>query len=244
MATLAAGADRQDYVSDQTWFTRLAWVLAVIIVFGFAQHAALGRVDYATVPVWVHMHGIVMLGWLALFVNQNRLAGSGNLPLHRRMGWAGAFLVCLIVGITCFSGVMAVGLHRQPPFFTPPYFLALAQIDALAFAGLVFAGISNRGDTQTHRRLISGASVVILEPAFGRLLPMPIIGGTTGEWLIMVIQLGIVAAMALHDRKVMGRIHPATFSVAVVVALAHVLVGLAAQSGPVIRLAGKIAGTV
>ena len=242
MATLASGTDRQGYSSDQTWFTRLAWVLSAIIVFGFAQHAALGRVDYAVVPVWVHLHGVLMLAWLALFVNQNRLAGSGNLATHRRMGWLGGFLVCAIVGITCFSGVMAIALNRQPPFFTPPYFLALVMVGALAFGGLVFAGITNRRDTQTHRRLLMGATILILEPAFGRLLPMPILGAGLGETLIMAIQLGFIAAIALHDRKLLGRVHPATVSIAVVTVVAHLVVTLAAQSGPVIALAARIAG--
>lgn len=242
MATLAAGAEDRSFLSDQTWFTRLAWILAGIIVFGFAQHAALGRVDYATVPLWVHAHGVIMLAWLALFVGQNRLAGSGNFALHRRMGWLGAFLVCAIVGITCFSGVMAIALNRQPPFFTPPYFLALVLVGALAFGGLVFAGITNRQDTQMHRRLMIGATILILEPAFGRLLPMPILGAGPGEMLIMAIQLGFIGALALHDRKLLGRVHPATVSVAVVTVVVHLVVTLAAQSGPVIALAARIAG--
>jgi len=240
MATLNAAP--ASYRADQGFFVRLAWILAAVIVIGFAQNAALGRVDIPAIPPWVHLHGVLMLCWLGLLVTQSRLAASGSLALHRRLGWAGAFLVCGIVGVACFTGVMSLALHRFPPFFTPSYFLALTMVDTLAFGGLVFAGISNRRDTDTHRRLMLGGTIVILEPAFGRLLPAPLLGGEMTEWITMVIQLGFVAAIAVHDRRQSGRVHPATLSVGLVVALAHVVVTLAARSPTVIALAARITG--
>ena len=242
MATVAAAPASSSYATSQPFFVRLAWILSAIIVIGFAQNAALGRVDIPAIPVWVHLHGLLMLAWLALFITQNRLAASGNLALHRRLGWVGAFLVCAIVGVACFTGVMSLALHRFPPFFSAPYFLALTLVDTLAFGGLVLAGVTNRRETETHRRLIMGGTIVILEPAFGRLLPTPLIGGELTEWIIMLIQLGVVGLIARNDRKTLGRVHPATFSVAVVIALSHVVVSLAAKSGPVIALAHRIAG--
>ena len=241
MASLAGSAP-QSYRADQGFFVRLAWVLAAVIVVGFVQNAALGRVNIPAVPVWVHLHGLLMLAWLALLITQNRLAASGSLVLHRRLGWAGAFLVCAIVGLTCFAGVMSLALHRFPPFFTPSYFLSLVLADTLGFAGLVFAGISNRRDTEAHRRLMLGGTIVILEPAFGRLLPAPLLGGELTEWIAMALQLGFVAAIALHDGRTLGRIHPATVSVGLVVALAHVVVTLAARSPAVIALAARMTG--
>lgn len=245
MATLAPNAaivpGPNDYAADQSFFIKLAIVIAAITLTGFVLNAALGRVDIPTLPVWIHLHAVVMVSWLALFITQNRLAASGNLKLHRRLGWAGAFLVCAIVGLTSFTGVMAVVLHTQPPFFSPPYFLALIQIEAVAFAGMVYAAIVNRRDTQTHRRLMFGATIILSDPGISRILPMPLLG-PWGPWLSMTVQLCFVAAMAVHDRKTLGRVHPATFSAGLVVVLGHVLVTLAAQSGPVIALAARIGG--
>ena len=62
------------------------------------------------------------------------------------------------------------------------------------------------------------------------------------EWIAMVIQLGFVLAIARHDRRTLGRVHPATVSVGIVVALAHVTVTLVARSPSVIALAGRMAG--
>lgn len=245
MATLAQTpgtvSAANDYAADQSFFVRLAIIIAAITLGGFILNAAMGRVDIPAIPVWIHLHAIAMTAWLALFVTQNRLAASGNLKLHRRLGWAGAFLVCAIAGLTCFSGVMAVALHRLPPFFTPPYFLALTQVEALGFAGMVYAGIVNRRDTQTHRRLMFGATIIAADPGISRILPMPLLG-PWGPWLAMAVQLCFIAAMVLHDRKTLGRVHPATFSAGLVVVLTHVVVTLAAQSGPVIALAARIGG--
>ncbi|MDE2621478.1 MAG: adenylate cyclase, partial [Sphingomonadales bacterium] len=229
MATIAAAPASASYSASQPFYVRLAWILSAVIVIGFAQNAALGRVDIPAVPVWVHLHGLLMLAWLGLFITQNRLVASGNLALHRKLGLIGAFLVCAIVGLTCFAGVMSLALHRFPPFFTAPFFLALTLTGAIAFGGLVLAGVTNRRDTETHRRLIMGGTIVILEPAFGRILPSPLIGGELTEWIIMAIQLGVVGVIARNDRRTLGRVHAATFSVAVVIALTHVLVSLASR---------------
>ena len=127
MATLAVGPGAGSYSVDQSFFVKLAIALAGLTVTGFILNAAMGRVDISAIPVWIHLHAVAMLAWLALFIAQNRLAASGNIALHRKLGWAGAFLVCAIVGLTCFSGVMAVAMGRQPPFFSPPFFLALVE---------------------------------------------------------------------------------------------------------------------
>jgi len=242
MATLAQGAGAQPVLAGQSFFVKLAWILSAVIVFAFAQNAALGRVDIPRVPVWVHLHGLAMLVWLGLFVNQNRLAAAGNFALHRKLGRVSAFVVCLIVGLTSFAGVRAVALHRQPPFFEPAFFLMLTQLGAVCFGGLVLAGIANRRDTETHRRLMAGATIVLTDAALGRLVPFPLLGGERGEWLTTALMLGIVALIARHDRRTLGRIHPATVWVGMVILLAHVVISLAAKAPPVVALAARIAG--
>lgn len=217
------------YASNQQFFVGLAWLCAAIIVIGFVQNAALGRVDIPLVPRRVHLHGVLMLGWLGLLITQNRLALKGNLTLHRQLGWLGAGLVGAIVLLSGLASVLALVEHRFPPFFTPAYFLALGAGEAGSFAGLVLAGIALRRDTESHRRLISGSTLVLLEPALGRLLPMPLIGGEVGQWVILLIQLGFVAFIAREDRRSLGRVQPATQAVGAVLVLTHGLVSLGSR---------------
>lgn len=229
------------YSRDQRFFTRMAAGMAAFIVFGFAQWALRGFVVPTMVPIWVHLHGLAMLSWLGLLVTQNVLVGAGNIALHRKLGWLGLALVLVIAGLGMFTGRMAVELHRVPPFFTNPYFLALTHVEAVAFALVVGAGIAMRRQTQWHRRLMLGATVLVMEPAFGRLLPAPLLGPNLTAALEVVLQLAVVALIARHDLRETRRIHPATRVAALAVVLVAVLVHALSIFPPFVSLAEGIA---
>lgn len=240
MATAAINT-AYPYSRDQRFFTRMAIGMTAFIVFGFAQWALRGFVSPSTVPIWVHLHGVAMLSWLGLFVTQNLLAGGQNLALHRKLGWISFALVLIIAGLGMFTGRMAVELHRVPPFFTNAFFLALTHIEATAFAVMVGAGIAMRKHTQWHRRLMFGATIMVMEPAFGRLIPAPILGPVLTPIIEMALQLGVVAIVARHDLKQTGTLHPATRIVALaVVTVTAVVMGLSVFP-PFVSLAEGIA---
>src|SRR5262245_33277588 len=113
MATLAQ-AERQ----DQSFWQKMTLGLALFIVFGFAQFAARGMVNYAMVPAYVHLHAVVMVTWLALMVVQPTLIQRDNAALHRKLGWAGAALAAGIVVLCSFVGIKIVQAGMQPFFFT------------------------------------------------------------------------------------------------------------------------------
>lgn len=224
MVTLASSATR-----EKPFFLRMIVGIAAIIVIGFLQFAARGYANYGTAPLWVHLHGLVMVSWLALLIVQSSLVQRGSLMQHRQLGVLGLALAAGLVILGSFTGLRAIALHRVPPFFTDAYFLALTQLGLAAFAGLIIAAVANRRRAEWHRRLMLGAVILLMEPALGRILPMPLLGGW-GEWLIMVIQLGALALVARHDRRRFIAVHPATLVGALVVVVTHVLVTLAAMT--------------
>lgn len=242
MATLAPAGLRpaERYRADQAFFLRMAIGVCLFIVFGFAQWTARGFVNVGAVPIWVHLHGAVMIAWLALFVAQNALANSGNLALHRRLGWAGLVLALLIAPLAILTGQMAVTLGRVPPIFEDSYFLALTHIEGVVFSATVVAAIAMRRQTEWHRRLILAALVVIMEPALGRILPVPLLGAWS-EWTIMALQLATLGIAMRHDRKFAGRVHPALWCGAAIVAATHVAIVLAAQAPAVAAYAQGLA---
>lgn len=240
MAT-AAQSTNYPYTRDQDFFAKMAIGIAALIVFGFAQWALRGFVVPSTVPIWVHVHGIAMLSWLGVFITQNMLAGSGNLALHRKLGWTSLALVLFIAGIGMFTAAMAVTLHRVPPFFTNGYFLALSYVGVMAFVGTVGAAIALRRQTQWHRRLMLGATVVLMEPGLGRLLPMPLLGPTGGPLAEAILQLAVIALVARHDRRTIGRTHPATLWCAAIIVGSHLLISVLAAYAPFIALADRLA---
>jgi hypothetical protein len=234
------GPAQRGYLADQGFFVRYAVVLAVFILFGFAQFAMRGMSSFGGAPLIVHLHGGLMIGWLGIFIAQNMLVHKGELGLHRRLGRFSAILVAVIALTGVLTGYNAIAMGRQPPFFTPPYFLALTSVGPLFFAGMVYWAVSLRRQVQWHRRVMLGSMFVLLEPALGRLLPMPFIM-PWGEWLTLVVQLVFVWVLARHDRKVLGEVHSATKAVAALLVVSHVLFELIAVLPPVVSFAGAVA---
>jgi len=235
MATLASVESGR-----HAFFRRMAFWLALFILFGFLQFAARGLVDYRAVPVWFHLHGAAMTCWLGLLVVQSTLADSGSLALHRRLGWSSAALVPVIWALAIMAVTTALRVNFVPPFFTPAFFLALVTIESTMFVGMVGFAIVRRRQTDWHARLLLGATILLMEPALGRLLPMPLLG-PWGEWLAMVIQLGVVGLLVRHDRRELGDVHRATWIVAGAVVVAHVSTALAGMVPAVDAAARAIA---
>lgn len=236
MASTAGRAARAEL-----FWHRMAIGLAIFIVLGFLQFALRGFVDPVAAPFWVHVHGVAMLAWLGLLIVQPTLVSRYNLALHRKLGWAGAALAILITCLGVFTGVASLVLNRFPPFFTPPYFLALTAVESLVFGLMVWAAVRRRHTTAWHRRLMIGATIIILEPALGRILPMPLMIGWS-DIPIGLIQLGVVGIIALYDRRTLGRVHPATKAIAAIVIAVRVTIYLLSMTPPVVALAERLAG--
>jgi hypothetical protein len=236
-----AGAARRGFMADQAFFARYAIFIALFILFGFAQFSLRGFVDIRSMPPVIHAHAVVMVAWLGLFVVQNQLIHRGELAIHRKLGWVSTVVVAAVAVMGCTVGYVAVARHIVPPFFTAPYFLALTFISATSFAAVVAWAVSLRRRTEWHRRIMFGATFILLEPALGRLLPMPVLGGY-GESIALFVQLGFVAVLARHDRKVLGSVHPATFACAAILVAEHSAVSLVAMLPPVVSFASAVAG--
>src|SRR5512147_1245206 len=89
---------------DRRFATGVAVATALIVFVGFARTYYLKGVfgTPALSSGLVHLHGIVMTLWFALFVVQVRLIAAHRTDLHRRVGVVGAVLalLVLVVGIT------------------------------------------------------------------------------------------------------------------------------------------------
>lgn len=198
------------YRSDQGFFLAISLLLTGLTLAGFLQLAARGITNPVTAPPHVHIHALLLVGWLSLFCVQNWLAWRGKIALHRKLGWASLVLLTAIILANFYVTVAAIDAGRTG-VFTPDGFLALGTADTLCFACLGAWGIWQRRDTQWHRRLIFGAALMLAAPGFNRLLgELP---GILGIVLPFCTQLGFAAVLGWHDRRVLGRVHPATLIV-------------------------------
>lgn len=220
MATASLDArprgEPRNYRADQGFFLTLSVLLTVLTAAGFVQLAARGITDPVGAPLHVHVHALLLVGWLGLFCTQNWLAWHGRLALHRQLGRASLLLVAAIVLANYHITITAIEMGRTGAF-TPAGFLALGAADTLGFAGLFAWAILRRRDTQWHRRLIFGATLMLAAAGFNRLLgDLPIQLSVVAS---IGAQLAFVAAIGWHDRRTAGALHGATLVLALAVVL-------------------------
>ena len=105
-----------------------------------------------------------------------------------------------------------------PFFFQPLQFLVFDPIAVLTFGGLTAAAILLRRRTEWHRRLHFCGMAILLAPAFGRLLPMPLLQPWAWESAFAVTLLFPLTGAWLDARR-SGRVHPAwTWGIATMIA--------------------------
>jgi hypothetical protein len=205
MATIAA--PYAEPVRDDNFFLKMAVVMALTIVAGFSLQLAAGRSSFGSPPL-VHAHAIVFMGWWVIYLLQNVFVTRGTMALHRTLGWIAAGWMVLMVGLGCAVTIAMVRAGHVPFFFRPLQFLVFDPMTVFTFAGLTTAAIVMRRRTEWHRRLHYCGMSMLLGPAFGRLLPLPLLSPWSWEavfaaTLIFPI-IGIVA-----DKRRTGSAHPA-----------------------------------
>lgn len=207
MATLATHVAPPRANAEERFFMTSALVMAVTIVAGFSLNAALGRSSFGA-PLSVHVHALLFMGWLALYVVQNGLVATGNVAVHRRLGWVAAVWIPAMVAAALFVIVGLVRRGAVPFFFAPVSFLMMDTMILASFVGLAAAAIRLRRSTGWHRRLMFCAMAGLSAAGLGRLLPMPLLVPFAGESAVAAA-LVFPAWGMIADRRRDGRIHPA-----------------------------------
>ncbi len=192
---------------EERFFLRAAIVMTVTIVSAFALQRLMGRSTFAA-PIRVHIHAFFFMGWVAIYLLQNIFVASGRMTLHWRLGWIAAAWILPLIVMGCVVTVAMVREAHVPFFFRPLQFLVFDPVTVFTFAGLPIAAILMRRRTDCHRRLHFCAMTMLLTPAFGRLLPMPLLQPWAWE-AAFAAGLLFPAAGIWRDISKSGRIHPA-----------------------------------
>lgn len=223
---------RSRHRTDDRFFLIASAIMVAVIVAGFARLFLRGISTFAA-PWPVHLHALTFMGWVGFFMLQVSLACTGRVDLHRRLGWAGAILIPLLVAIGAITLCRMMRNAAVPPFWTYAYFFAMNMVALISFAVLTIAAIFWRNDTRWHRRLMfCGMAALVITPV-NRLLPDAI--------LVQYMSLISAAAILLFPLAGMGadwlrerRIHSAWLwglGVLTVAGLATEVVGRSSWAG-------------
>lgn len=191
--------------SDHRFYAGMAVFGIVLVVLGFwpSYFGPLIDSSYSGTVV-VKVHAIAFLAWMALFLTQALLVGSGRSKLHRRLGMYGVGLGVLMVvlGLAVSVGLvqrfLAEGLTNSVgggvAMASAPF------VDIIQFAILLSWAYLSRKNPPDHRRLMMLATVSILPAATARM------GYLLGPWS-MEILFGLMAGLILfQDWRNHGRI--------------------------------------
>lgn len=214
MATVASPAvDLQ--TRERRFYCRMALFLAALVFMGFAPSFYLRGIvpEYPrpnpTLPPFVILHGMLFTLWMLVFVAQTQLVAAGRRDLHMKLGATSMFLAVAMLPIMYLVGVWQVARNNVPPFTTPLDWTSLPLFAMPAFAFLVWQAWKRRREAQWHKRLMLGASmVVVLGPSFGRLPLAP--PSKVGFAIQMIATLLFFVPLIVWDRRTIGKVHPAT----------------------------------
>ncbi len=233
-------AQRNILASERRFFFGMAIAIALTVIVGFTLNAARMHWTYLELPAQVHWHAGAFLAWIILYVVQNWLIVRGSIKRHRQLGMLGAVIAASMVVLGIVTTVAAVEQHRVPPFFPPGVFLVLDVLGIIGFGILTAWAIALRKQAAWHKRLMLCGTILVMSPAIGRILPMPLLGKFAPLAVFASMAVYVIAGM-FFDLRLRGRIHPAYYWGGGVLVVTNVLVGPLGFSPPVLRLVEHLA---
>jgi hypothetical protein len=191
------------------FFVGVATAIAITVFAGFSRTYFL-KAHYGTpeLGLLLHVHGFVFTSWVLLFLAQTTLVAAHRTDLHRRLGGGGAVLAALLLIVGTTTAILRVKGGSAPiPGVPPLAFLAVPLFDMVVFAILIGAGLSLRGNPETHKRLMTLATISLMSAPIAR-LPFGLL--RAGPPAFFGLTDLFIVAMLVYDLVTRRRIHPAT----------------------------------
>lgn len=194
--------DRQRF--DRRLFLAAAIAFPLIVLAGFGRtYYVKGLFDAAPLPsMLVHVHGVLMTAWVALFGTQVWFISSRQVRLHQRLGYAGVGLAAIIIAVGFVTALRAAkyGAASTPPGIPPLAFLIVPVFDLLMFALLFGGAVYYRRRPAAHKRLMLLTAVNFVPPALAR-IPIPSLLALGPVWFFGVPTALAALCLVLDARR-------------------------------------------
>ena len=210
---MATGSAQSSAISarlrDRRFYLFITILAAALVFAGFARTFYLnGFFAKLHLPTLFVLHGVVFSSWLVVLVTQASLVSARKVHIHKKLGYAS---IAIVVAMFTLGWIMSVDAARRgftPPGGPPPLsFLAFQLFGLFAFVGLVAAAYLLRNRPETHKRLMVGATILLLTPAVARIFLI----FTTNAILpkTLGVQFGLFLACMAYDLFTRKRVHVA-----------------------------------
>ena len=205
MATTAATIPR--IKAPRRLYVGLAVLAALIAFIGFWPSyfgpLVAGSVDKTAI---IHLHAVVYVGWLAIFLTQAVLAATGRVASHIKLGRfaIGYGVLVIVVGLITAFARFAVRVRAGEVAAAQAQLLG-PLLDMLVFAPLFAAAIYYRRTPELHKRLMIVATTALLIAAVSR---MPFLGSPPDRLLLHLIWTAPILLAMAHDFWRQRRVHP------------------------------------
>ncbi len=206
------------------FFLTLAFWCAVLGLAGFGPSFVAYLQDRSTYPPIIHVHGAIMMAWLAAYATQAVFAMRSDMRMHKRIGrvammWA--IVVWLAMGV-----VTLLMLRRLDPavyqFMVQPLIVQVSIM--VLFPLFVLWGYLARRDAGWHKRMLTFATFVLVQAALDRLGMLP--NSPPPQFWDSALRLYILllAPLLFFDLMTLRRPHLATIVGGSILVAAHAVV--------------------
>ena len=190
------------------FYVVMALAFGLTVFAGFSRSYFL-KLHYGTpaLSVLLHVHGVVFSAWVLLFAAQTTLVAASRTDLHRRLGVAGAVLAGTVLILGTTTAILRVRGGSAPiPGVSGLAFLAVPLFDMVVFAILAGSGLALRRRLETHKRLMTLATIALMSAPLAR-IPWVFRAGPPAFFGLTDL---FIIAMLVYDLATRRRVHPAT----------------------------------
>lgn len=180
------------------------------IVLGFwpSYYGPLLRGDVEVHSWFYHVHGVVGLGWMLLFVAQALLARTKRTRTHMAVGEKGFLLAVAMslagVAMIAFFLFRIAAADGIPSVGNALWRSSSPVADIIQFSILIALGWKERKRHAFHKRYMLFATIAILPPGVGRMYWL------LGPWSLEMLYSTMLVAVVAYDLYTEKRLHRAT----------------------------------
>ncbi|MEP7231237.1 MAG: hypothetical protein ABI691_13340 [Ginsengibacter sp.] len=206
-----------------SYFFWIAIIGLFAVLAGFAKTfiapSAAGTFSAANV---VYIHGAFAFSWIILFFIQTLLINLKKYSVHRTLGVVG-----VVIALGTASTMLPVGMYaahkelEQGLGDTAISGIVGVVTSAIMFLSIVIAGVLNRKNGETHKRLMLLATLVVLWPAWFRFRHYFPSVNRPDIWFAVVLADSWILISFIWDKWKNGRVNPILKYVGAFIILEH-----------------------